>query len=333
MAYLAPLRLLLCAILVALSLVSGPATAQPSDESSNIASTLTPAAGSTGEALSSTVRELLALRDGLLDSGIAISRTTAPEAGKFAWALTVLTLVIAGFRFTAHRNPVGAWVEFIESLTVLGIFAAMYLSFDSFGTGIFKWFDQLARSMSGGNYDTGSLLAYTAGKFLDSFFKAFRVAAWYDKLDVIFSCLGLLIAFALTAAASIVYTYFVMIGQLQAAVGLAIGLIAVSLGFSEYTRKYFWAWLDFMLTASMYVVTAAIIANLVAASTGETIQKVADIGTSTAAAGWKATSLSVLVLLISFEIPKLAGSLFGTGGGVSGGAAMGLAKGAWKLGK
>ncbi len=92
-------------------------------------------------------------------------------------------------------------------------------------------------------------------------------------------------------------------------------------------------WFDFMVTASMYVVTAAIIANLVAASTGDTIQKVADIGTSTAAAGWKAASLSVLVLLISFEIPKLAGSLFGTGGGVSGGAAMGLAKSAWKLGK
>jgi hypothetical protein len=57
------------------------------------------------------------------------------------------------------------------------------------------------------------------------------------------------------------------------------------------------------------------------------------VGTSTAAVGWKAASLSVLVLLISFEIPKLAGSLFGTGGGISGGAAASAAKGAMKLGK
>ncbi|MGT2491338.1 hypothetical protein ACU4GD_14470 [Cupriavidus basilensis] len=40
--------------------------------------------------------------------------------------------------------------------------------------------------MSGGNYGTGSVLAYTAGKFLDSFFAAIKIAAWYNKLDAIF---------------------------------------------------------------------------------------------------------------------------------------------------
>ncbi|WP_459574035.1 type IV secretion system protein [Cupriavidus sp. 8B] len=340
----------LLALLSLLSLVSLPARAQsevsipplqqpaPSPTSappapSGGSAVPMPAAGSTGEALSSTVQELMALRDGLLSGGVALSRTTAPEAGKFAWALAVITITIGGIRFMAHRHPVGAWVELLETLTILGIFSAIYLSFDSFGPGIFQWFDEIARAMSGGNYGTGSVLAYTAGKFLDSFVEAIKVASWYNKLDAIISGLGLLIAFLLSAIAAIVYTYYIMIGQLQAAVGLAVGLIAVALGFSEYTRKYFWAWFDYMVTASMYIVTSAIIANLVAAATGETIQKVAAVGTSTAAAGWKAASLSVLVLLISFEIPKLAGSLFGTGGGISGGAAASAAKGAMKLGK
>jgi hypothetical protein len=334
------LRAAVAALLALLSLISQPAMAQsippegqPAPTAPGASTVAMPAAGSTGEALSSTVQELMALRDGLLSGGIALSRTTAPEAGKFAWALAVITITIGGIRFMAHRHPVGAWVELLEMLTILGIFSAIYLSFDSFGPGIFQWFDEIARAMSGGNYSTGSVLAYTAGKFLDSFVAAIKVASWYNKLDAIISGLGLLIAFFLSAIAAIVYTYYIMIGQLQAAVGLAVGLIAVALGFSEYTRKYFWAWFDFMVTASMYIVTSAIIANLVAAATGETIQKVAAVGTSTAAAGWKAASLSVLVLLISFEIPKLAGSLFGTGGGISGGAAASAAKGAMKLGK
>lgn len=327
------MSLWLIAAFALLALFAVPAMAQPSAVvSTGASSQLVPAAGSTGEALSSTVRELLALRDGLLDGGVALSQRTASEAGKFAWALAVISLTIAFVQFSAHRNPIAAWVELIEALTVLGIFAAVYLGYNSFGPSLFKWFDDLARAISGGHYDTGSLLAYTAGKFLDSFFLAFKNAKWYEKLDVIFSSLGLIVAFALTAIASIVYTYYVMIGQLQAAVGLAIGLIAVSLGFSDYTRKYFWAWFDFMVTSSMYIVTAAILANLVSTATGETIRRVAEVGTSTSAAGWKAASLAFLVLLISFEIPKLAGSLFGTGGGASGGAAMGLAKGAWKLG-
>ncbi|CAN7778593.1 TrbL/VirB6 plasmid conjugal transfer protein [Cupriavidus necator] len=323
--------IMLCAVLAVVALFTEPAMAQPSVETSGNTTVLMPAPGSIGEALSSTVREILALRDGLLDGGIALSQRTASEAGKFAWALAVLTLVIGGIRFMAHRNPVGAWVEFIETLTSLGIFVAIYLSYSSFGSGIFKWFDELARAISGGNYDTGAILAYTAAQFMDSFFVAFKAAKWYDKLDVVFSSLGLLVAFAFTALASLIYAYFVIVGQLQAAVGLAIGLIAVSLGFSEFTRKYFWAWFDFMVTASMYVVTAAILANLVATATAETIRHVAAVGTSTAAAGWKAASLSIVIVLISLEIPKLAGSLFGTGGGISGGAA-GIAKGAWNLG-
>ncbi|MFS8980580.1 type IV secretion system protein [Cupriavidus necator] len=326
-------RLVLCAVLALVALLAEPAMAQPSGDTSGSSAVLMPAPGSIGEGLVSTIKELLALRDGLLDGGISLSQRTASEAGKFAWALAVLTLGIGGVRFMAHRNPVGAWVEFIETLTTLGIFVAIYLSYSSFGPSIFKWFDDLARAISGGNYDTGAILAYTAAQFMDSFFVAFKAAKWYNKLDVIFSSLGLIVAFVFTALASLVYAYFVMVGQLQAAVGLAIGLVAVSLGFSEFTRKYFWAWFDFMITASMYVVTAAILANLVATATAETIKQVAAVGTSTAAAGWKAASLSIVILFLSFEIPKLAGSLFGTGGGISGGAIMGLAKGAWKLGK
>ncbi|GLC91974.1 hypothetical protein Tamer19_13820 [Cupriavidus sp. TA19] len=321
----------LCAALAMVSLFTETAFAQESVESQGGSTVTMPAPGSIGEGLVSTVREIIALRDGLLDGGVSLSQRTASEAGKFAWALAVLTLVIGGIRFMAHRNPVGAWVEFIETLTSLGIFVAIYLGYSSFGPSIVKWFDDLGRSISGGNYAAGEILAYTAAQFMDSFFVAFKAAKWYDTLSVVFSSLGLLAAFVFTCLASMVYAFYVIVGQLQAAVGLAVGLIAVSLGFSEFTRKYFWAWFDFMVTASMYIVVAAILANLVATATAETIQHLSKIGTSTAAAGWKAASLSFFILLISLEIPKLAASLFGTGGGISGGAGS-VVKGAWKLG-
>ena len=54
--------------------------------------------------------------------------------------------------------------------------------------------------------------------------------------------------------ASIVFVYFSAIGQIQAAFGIVLGPIALALGFSSYTRNYFVKWLDWMISAGMYVV-------------------------------------------------------------------------------
>jgi hypothetical protein len=57
------------------------------------------------------------------------------------------------------------------------------------------------------------------------------------------------------------------------------------------------------------------------------------IGTDTMAGACYALVLSIFLLFISFEIPSIAGKLFGNGAGISGGAVKGGIKAAWGLGK
>jgi len=63
------------------------------------------------------------------------------------------------------------------------------------------------------------------------------------------------------------------------------------------------------------------------------LSKMNDIGTDTVAAAAYALGMAIMLLLVSLEIPKLAGAVFGSGAGASGGSAIsGVARGGWKLG-
>ncbi|MGE8333761.1 type IV secretion system protein [Pseudomonas laurylsulfatiphila] len=286
-------------------------------------------AGGVEKGLSNAIEEALGLSSGLIQAAINLSHTVSPEANKLAFALAVITLTLAGIRFMGAMHPIGAWVNLLETLTIVGIFTAIYLGYDSFASGFFEWFQSLAASISGADkMGIAKTLAITAGKLWDAIWRVIKAG---DFLQAVVSALLLFFAFIVVSLTAFVYAFFMMFGEIQVAVGIVLGPIAVSLALSDYTRRYFMSWLDFMIGGSMYVVITAILATLLGETVKASLTKVNDIGTDTVAAAGYALGISVLLFLVSKEIPKLAGAVFGSGGGVSGGLG-GMAGGAWKLG-
>ncbi len=96
-----------------------------------------------------------------------------------------------------------------------------------------------------------------------------------------------------------------------------MGQIAFALGFSSFTRGYFKTWLDYMISAGMYTVVAAILMRLITHTLTDAIQTSVQKGLSTPGAAAYVFDLSLFVFLVSFEIPKMAG-MFGGGANASG---------------
>ena len=132
----------------------------------------------------------------------------------------------------------------------------------------------------------------------------------------------MLAAFVFCALAALLYTFFISLGEIAAAIGIVIGPIAVALGFSDYSRRYFSSWLDYMIGASMYSVVAAVMARLVSSALVSTLIDQKSAGTATLAGAVYAMSIALFMILVAFELPKIAGAIFGSGGGISGGGAM-----------
>ncbi|MEM5371862.1 type IV secretion system protein, partial [Paraburkholderia azotifigens] len=145
-----------------------------------------------------------------------------------------------------------------------------------------------------------------------------------DITGTMVDAIGLLLAFIVILIASIVFAYFSAVGQIQAAVGIVLGPIAISLGFSSYTRNYFMRWLDWMIHSGMYVVMVAVLVKLVGANIANAVSKATPASGATVTGAY-AFDLAVFVLLLAFEIPKLAG-MFGSGAGATGTGALKLAK-------
>ena len=55
--------------------------------------------------------------------------------------------------------------------------------------------------------------------------------------------------------------------------GIVLGPIAIALGFSCYTRNYFMKWLDWMISAGMYVVMVAILIKLLGSTIATAVQR------------------------------------------------------------
>jgi hypothetical protein len=75
----------------------------------------------------------------------------------------------------------------------------------------------------------------------------------------------LLLAFVVLILAGLVFLYYSYVGLIQMAIGAVMGQVALALGFSEFTRGFFKTWLDYMISAGMYVVVAACMQRLVGA--------------------------------------------------------------------
>ncbi|RZT35422.1 type IV secretion system protein [Cupriavidus agavae] len=307
---------------------SGPATgtetAQPSPAEGQGQTGLFAQPGSIGESLKSWLNQFESFRTGLIGGATTLSRSLTSEADKIAFGLAVVTLTLAGIRFAATSDPVSAWTEVFETLLMLGIFASLYTGYDKFGPGIYEYFQKLADKVAGTQAMTPAMtLASVGAGFIDSYLESMKAASGIsDVLKILFAGILLVAAFVLCAIASMLYTFFIALGEIAAAIGIVIGPIAVALGFSDYSRRYFTSWLDFMIGASMYSVVAAIMARLVSSALVSTLSEQQSVGTATLSGAAYAMSVALFMILVAFELPKIAGAIFGSGGGISGGGVM-----------
>ncbi len=136
-----------------------------------------PATNGAEKGLKQAVGQASNITSGLISSALSLSHKVSPDADKLAFALAVITLTLAGFRFMGAMHPIGAWVGLIETITVVGIFVAIYLAYDSFSQGLYEWFKTLAASLSGSDkLSAATTLAVTAGKLWDSVWRVIRPA-------------------------------------------------------------------------------------------------------------------------------------------------------------
>lgn len=278
--------------------------------------------GTIAESLKSWVGQFESFRSGLIASATPLSQTIRSETDKVAYGLALITLTLAGIRFAATNDPTTAWTDIFEAFMLLGIFAGIYLGYDKFAPGIFDWFKMLGDKIAGTRSSNPALTLISVGAgFLDTYNKAMDAASGLSILSVALSGIVLIITFVVCAVAALLYSFFIALGEVQAAVGIVVGPLAVALAFSDYSRRFFVSWLDFMISASMYTVVASVMARLVSGAFTSTIVDQTDIGTTSLAGAAYALGVAMFMLLVALEIPKMAGAIFGSGGGLSGGAA------------
>jgi TrbL/VirB6 plasmid conjugal transfer protein len=282
-------------------------------------------AGDYGTGAASAQKQIASLLNNLIPAAVAASQTVVPEANKFAWGLGVITLVLAGLRFAGTHHPVSAWVSLFEEVAVLGIFAALYLGYSGTAHIFWDWFANLAKAIEGSSPDPGSQMAKLGGTILDALRTRLSASgAILNFVQVAADALVLLLAFIVMTVASIVFTYYTSIGMIQSAIGIVLGPIGVALGFSSYTRGYFQKWLDWMISSGMYVVVVAVLMKLVGQSISTSVATASNVGAESTMNAAFVFDLSIFVLLLSFEIPKLA-SIFGGGASASGGGGLRMA--------
>lgn len=288
--------------------------------------TAAPLSGQDGDwakGTSDAQRQISGLVGNLIPTAVTVSSRLSNEANKFAWGLGVITLVLAGIRFSGTHSPITAWVGLFEELAVLGIFVALYLGYTTSAPGFWNWFQNLATSIGGGaNNDISTQLSTLGGSFLDAVkAKLFNIKVLTDFNGTITDVIALVLAFLAMCIASIVFMYYSAIGQIHAAIGIVLGPIAMSLGFSSYTRSYFQRWLDWMINAGMYVVMVAVLYALMGGAISGAVRQATNNGSGTQLSAGFAFDLALFLLMLSFEIPKLAG-MFGSGSGATGTSAL-----------
>jgi len=275
--------------------------------------------GEFGKGSNDAVGQIASLLNSLIPNAVTLSQKVMPEANKFAWGLGVITIVLAGVRFAGTHHPVSAWIAVFEEITILGIFVALYLGYTTAAPGFWNWFTALGSAINNGaSSDVASQMATLAGTIVDALRQNFTVYGALTNLpSFIADAAVLLLAFVVMAIASVFFAYYTAIGQIQSAIGIVLGPIALALGFSSYTRNYFQKWLDWMVSAGMYVVVVQILMGLVGTSITSALKTATTVGGHTTMNAAYVFDLAVFVLLLSLEIPKLAG-IFGGGASASG---------------
>nr|WP_249170544.1 type IV secretion system protein [Burkholderia multivorans] len=256
----------------------------------------------------------------LIDLAVELSKTLDKESNQMAFGLSVTTIVLASLRFAATRDPIAAWQSLFEDLAILGIFAAIYIAYDRWAPGFYRWFNEMAIAISGTNAESLPMaMVKSGGAIFDSVIEALKSEHWWNYIALLINLAPLLFAWLFVMLAALVFLFYVSLGTIQMAVAIVMGKIAFALGMSEFTRGWFKSWLDYTISAGMYMVAAAILQRLmtttIAKAFGDTISK----GLTTPYAGSLTLDMSIFVLILAFEIPKFA-SMFGGGASASGSA-------------
>jgi hypothetical protein len=274
--------------------------------------------GEIAQGNASALAKMNALFNAVIPAAVSASQSVKSEADKFAAGLGVITLVLTWVRFASTRDPVMAWVVVFEELAMLGVFASLYVSYQTFAPGFYGWFQTLANLIqSGAGAGVAGSIGAAAGAAFEAVMEAYKGTHWYEYIALTISLAPLLAAYLVLMVTSVVFAFMNNLGLIQAAVGIVMGQIAIALGFSSYTRGFFKSWLDYMISAGMYCVVSAILSRLVTGSLTSAITAATANGLSTAQGATYILDLSLFVFLVSFEIPKMAG-MFGGGAGVSG---------------
>ncbi|MGF6736358.1 hypothetical protein OKW47_000104 [Paraburkholderia atlantica] len=304
-----------------------PASNTPSPSSSGATAASLVKPGELGQANANAMAKLNAMFAAVVSAAADASQSISQESDKFASGLAVITIALAAIRFAATKDPVMAWVALFEELGMLGIFASFYIGYATWVPSFYKWFVTLSSEIAGGTNmgSSVSIIGNAASQLFDSVIKAFKGAAWTEYISVLIGVIPLLLAWLVLSITAVVFVFYINVGQLQFACGAVMGQIAFALGFSSFTRSYFKSWLDFMITAGMYMVVAAIMMKLVTGSLVNAVQLATTAGLTTSLSAGYVFDLAFFVFLVSFEIPKIAG-MFGGGTGATGGALAKLAK-------
>ncbi|AKM45374.1 type VI secretion protein [Burkholderia contaminans] len=282
--------------------------------------------GEVAKGATAAIEEITKIMKDLIDLAVQISSSLDKDSNKMAFGLAVTTVVLASIRFAATRDPIAAWQSLFEDLAVLGIFAAIYVSYARWAPGFYKWFNDMAIAVSGSSTESLPMaMVKTAGALFDAVIEGLKAEHWWNYMALLINLLPLLISWAILMIASLVFLFFISLGTIQMAVAIVMGKIAFALGMSEFTRGWFKSWLDFTIGAGMYMVVAAILQRLMTTTLATSFNNTIAKGLTTPFAGSLALDLSIFVLILSFEIPKLA-SMFGGGANASGGAIKGLTK-------
>jgi len=302
--------------------ITGVDTTTSTTTTSTTTGAMTAAPGEIGVGINQASTKLGSIIDTVITSAVTLSQTLKPEADKFAGALAVITIILAGVRFSASHHPVAAWVELFEELGMFGIFATFYLGYTTCAPTFYNWFSTMAGEIAPKIDGQFGAFGASVSDMWDGVVTVWKTASVFDIPSLIPNFIPVLLACVVMLLTSVVVLYFTHLGAIQSSVGIVVGQIAFALGFSSYTRGYFKNWLNYMINSGMYIVVSAILISLV----GKNIAAAMLIGKDAFLTNQGAAmllDLSLFVFLLSFEIPKMA-SLFGGGGGVSGGAIKGL---------
>lgn len=266
----------------------------------------------------------------IINTAVTTSSGLNSESDKIAGGLAVLVVVMTFVEFAGSHHPASAWVKVFQNLMVIGIFSAVYVGYTTAAPGFYGWFVTLAQDINNNQSSiqaiggAGNAVIVGIAHSFDGA-SAWGVVSDFPKmLMIVVTDILAILCFLVILAAGVVFLYYSLIGVVQSGIGIVFGKIAIALGFHPMTRGFFSSWLSFMIHAGMYTAVSAAMNQLIIKTMLNTLisntPASGSLNFSTSFASvFSLTMISLFILILSAEIPKIAG-MFGSG--ASGGPAF-----------